>query len=198
MKHINKLFLLSFITVLLVSCGVGNSSKKSADGMQPVMRWDHRQESAVWTKATLDALDTHGAALLNIVPGDIEEYCPAYPKASRDDKAAFWSGLLSALAKHESTWNPKASGGGGQWIGLTQISPATARHYGCKATSVAALKNGADNLSCSIRIIAVTVPRDGVVSHGRRGVAADWAPFLNAKKEADMMAWTRSQSYCVK
>lgn len=184
--------------VLLGACNGGDLFGKSAGAEPPVMRWDHRPAAPVWTEATLRALNGHGAALVGLVPGDIETYCPAYPKASADDRAAFWSGLLSALAKHESTWKPEASGGGGRWIGLTQIAPSTARAYGCEAKTAAALKNGAANLSCAVRIIAVTVPRDGVISTGGRGVAADWAPFLNAGKRADMAGWTSGQSYCQK
>lgn len=182
--------------------GCGNSKPdevtKNVENELPVMRWDHRPEAARWTRATLAALETHGAALPAIVPGDINEYCPAYPSASPQGRAAFWSGLISALAKHESTWRPEASGGGGKWIGLTQIDPRTARGYGCTATSVAALKNGSANLSCAVRIMAKTVARDGVVSRGHRGVAADWGPFHSSKKLADMKQWTNAQSYCTK
>lgn len=164
----------------------------------PPMRWDHRENAARWTKASLAALEAHGKALPEMVPSDIDQYCPGYPKASHAERKAFWVGLLSALAKHESTWNSKAVGGGGQWFGLVQISPRTAKGYGCKAQSGRALKNGADNLSCAIRIMAHTVPRDGVVSEGWRGVAADWGPFHTAEKRYDMMAWTSAQPYCQK
>ncbi|WP_371931077.1 hypothetical protein [Roseovarius sp. MMSF_3281] len=44
--------------------------------------------------------------------------------------------------------------------------------------------------------MAVTVPRDGVVSRGMRGVAADWGPFHSSRKRNDMKAWLRRQSYC--
>jgi hypothetical protein len=105
-------------------------------------------------------------------------------------------GFLSALVKHESTYREHAVGGGGKWYGLTQILPSTARLYGCRARSGAALKHGPDNLSCAIRIMSRTVPRDGVVSKGMRGVAADWGPLHSRKKRTDMIAWTRQQSYC--
>lgn len=186
------------ITGLIVGCGDQKPSYNAKKGELPVMRWDHRPEANVWTRATLDAVAPPGSPLTDIVPADIKSYCPAYPKASAEDRAAFWSGLLSALAKHESTWKPEASGGGGKWIGLTQIAPGTARGYGCEARSTAALKDGAANLSCAVRIISSTVPRDGVVSRGGRGVAADWAPFHSSVKLADMKAWTSAQSYCVK
>ena len=41
-----------------------------------------------------------------------------------------------------------------------------------------------------------TVQRDGVVSRGMRGVAADWGPLVSRKKRHEMMAWTSKQKYC--
>lgn len=166
---------------------------------QPViMRWDHRPEAHQWTQASLTALQDHGASLPQIVPADIETFCPGYEDASLEERRLFWTGLLSALAKHESTWRPDAAGGGGRWIGLLQISPGTAKAYGCSAQDVASLKDGAANLSCAIRIMSRTVARDGVVgAAGRGGVAADWGPFTRSAKRAEMAAWTRSQPYCM-
>lgn len=170
-------------------------ASRGASGLPP-MRWDHVDTSGNWTRKALKALDEHGRALPAMVPRDIGTYCPGYPSASRADRKAFWVGLLSALAKHESTWNPRAVGGGGQWFGLVQIAPATAKGYGCRARSGADLKKGGANLSCAIRIMAHTVPRDGVVSEGWRGVAADWGPFHQERKRTDIQAWTRAQPYC--
>ncbi len=167
------------------------------------MRWDHVAGSDAWTQATMAALSSHGAALPALLPADIADWCPGgYAKQDAvGGRSAFWAGLISALAKHESTWNPRAVGGGGRWFGLVQIAPATARGYGCAARSGGdALKNGPANLSCAVRIMAHTVPRDGgVVSRGARGVAADWGgPFHSSVKREDMRAWTRAQSYCAR
>ena len=68
------------------------------------------------------------------VPRDIDSFCPRYAELAPTGRKAFWAGLLSAVAKHESTYNPKASGGGGKWLGLMQIAPATWRSYGCSGT----------------------------------------------------------------
>lgn len=160
------------------------------------MRWEHRPESEDWTRAAFEALDTYGKALPQTLPNDISRYCPGYPNASLEDRQAFWAGLISSLAKHESTWRPEAVGGGGRWFGLVQIAPATARGYGCNAKSGSALKNGSANVSCAIRIMAHTVPRDGVISAGGRGVAADWGPFHSSRKREDIAAWTRQQPFC--
>jgi hypothetical protein len=106
---------------------------------------------------------------------------------------------MSALAKHESTYNPQAVGGGNLWFGLLQIYPDTARRYGCYARTGEALKDPEDNLSCAARIMNVTVARDNAIAlrdSRWRGIAADWGPMSNRSKIADMAAWTNSQSYC--
>ncbi|MGC9420425.1 MAG: transglycosylase SLT domain-containing protein [Rhodovulum sp.] len=190
--------LLAACLFLPVSCGNAEAPQRAAlstSGL-PVMRWDHRPEASAWTKASLGALSDYGAALAETVPADIGRWCPAYPEAGPAQRRAFWSGLFSALAKHESTWNPRAVGGGGRYFGLMQISPATARAYGCAASSGWALTNGAANLKCAIRIAATTVPRDGVVAAGGGGVAADWGPMTVAAKREEIAAWTRAQPYC--
>ncbi|MBU3029807.1 transglycosylase SLT domain-containing protein [Paracoccus marinaquae] len=161
----------------------------------PPMRWEDRSGSDDWTRATLAALDREGVTILSNVPQDIETFCPNYAELAQTGRRAFWAGLLSALAKHESTYNPKASGGGGKWLGLMQIAPATWRGYGCNGN----ITNGADNMACAVRIMSKQVGRDNAVAHdgsGWRGVARDWAPMRNAKKRADIAAWTSSQSYC--
>jgi len=163
----------------------------------PRTRWQHRPDSAIWTRATLSALKAHGAPLVDTVPDDIDGWCPAYAGNSGQKRRAFWVGFMSALAKYESTYKAGAVGGGGKWYGLLQIFPGTARGYQCNATSGDALKSGAANLSCAVRIMAVTVPRDGVIhGPGGRGVAADWAPLRSAAKRAEMAGWLRKQSYC--
>lgn len=165
----------------------------AAQSRLPVMRWDHRPEAADWTRATLSALREEGAVLAATVPVDVRHYCPGYAEATADERAAFWSGLLSALAKYESTWNPAARGGGGRWLGLMQIAPSTWRSYGCRGE----ILDGGDNLSCAVRIMNKQVARDGVIAGGgTRGVGRDWAPMRSASKRADIAGWTRKQAYC--
>jgi len=165
----------------------------------PNTRWDETDGGQKWTLAAINALKTHGASLPQTVPVDIDQWCPAYVAADPPGRRAFWVGFLSALAFHESTLRPNAVGGGGKWFGLVQILPATARGYGCRAKTGEALKNGADNLSCAIRIMEVTVPRDQAIAfnNGKRaGVAADWGPLVSTRKRTQMQAWTNAQSYC--
>ncbi|GAA6174966.1 hypothetical protein NBRC116593_08850 [Sulfitobacter pacificus] len=166
----------------------------------PRTRWQHMGGHQLWTRAALSALKEHGKPLVDLVPADIENWCPKYPTASEAERRAFWVGFMSALAKHESTYKPWAVGGGGLWYGLLQILPATARGYKCNVGTGAALKNGAANLSCAVRIMAHTVPRDGVI-HGYKkrkgqGVTADWGPMHSASKRRDMANWLKRQNYC--
>lgn len=162
----------------------------------PTARWDDHPNGARWTAAVLSALRGPGAPLLETEPTDIHRWCPGYLEATPAQRAAFWTGLISTLAWHESTHNPRAVGGGGQWFGLVQIAPGTARWRNCDVGSGEALLNGASNLRCGVRIMAITVPRDNVVSEGMRGVAADWGPFHSSRKREDMRNWVRQQEYC--
>ena len=163
----------------------------------PTMRWDHRPEAKEWTKRSLAALARHDDVLASRVPGDIKHWCPRYETASLPERRAFWAGLLSAVAKYESTWNPRASGGGGRHIGLMQISPGSAENHGCTARSPEALKDGSANLECAVEMLAFQVSRDKVVAgKGNRGIGRDWMPLRKSAKRAEIASWTSSQSYC--
>ena len=164
----------------------------------PAAKWDHLPKAEAWTEAALDALDEHGKPLVEDVPNDIEDWCPAYVEPPADERAAFWVGFLSTLAEYESTWQPDVVGSG-KWFGLLQISPATARAYDCKADTGEALKTGANNLSCAIRIMAKTIERDGVLAKDGpqwAGAAADWGPLRSDRKTSKMQTWLTDQEYC--
>ena len=106
----SRIFFLLLAAVFILAGCAGRSgetaSTKTLAEVRPAMRWDFRPEAAQWTAETLAALRAHGAALAEMEPDDIANWCPAYPEAGPRDRRAFWAGLLSALAKHESTWNP--------------------------------------------------------------------------------------------
>ena len=192
------LIAMSLAAGLLSACaGVPDLTAYLPEGLQPAMRWDARPEAATWTSRTLTAVAARDSELAATVPGDIATFCPGYALAPMGQRRAFWVGLLSATAKYESGYNPKASGGGGRYIGLMQISPRTASHYGCEANSSAALEDGAANLECAVRIIAPNVGSDRMVAgNGNRGMARDWGPFKKKSVRAEIAAWTASQAYC--
>lgn len=190
----------AFFVVAAITSLSGCVISPSSDEMSfvaPPMQWDHRPEGQEWTESTLVALSTKDSILSERVPGDIETWCPAYAESPIESRRAFWAGLMSAVARYESTWNPAASGGGGRWIGLMQISPRSATNYGCEATSVRALKDGEANLECAVDIMSTQVAKDGLVAGGgNRGIGRDWAPLRSSEKRAAMASWTSEQPYC--
>jgi hypothetical protein len=162
----------------------------------PKMRWDGHSGASVWTASTLLEVAKYDSKLAGRVPSDIETWCPGYKTASKEERRAFWVGILSGLAKYESGFNARASGSG-RYHGLMQISPKTASAYKCDARSGAALKDGSANLACAVKIIARQVGRDGVVAgKGRAGVGRDWGPMSKAKVRAEIAGWTAKQAYC--
>lgn len=182
---------------LALSACIPLQSKDEMSFVSPPMQWDHHPQGEDWTELTLVAISTKDPLLSQRVPADIQTWCPGYADAPVEERRAFWAGLLSAVAKYESTWNPVASGGGGRWIGLMQISPRSAANYGCEATSAGALKDGEANLECAVEIMSEQVAKDGLVAGGgNRGIGRDWAPLRNDSKRAAMAAWTRQQPYC--
>ena len=183
--------------LLLGGCVEGILPDLTKTNMPVAMGWDRSPQGAGWTGATLAMVARYDSVLAGAVPGDIKAWCPGYAKNGLAERRAFWAGLLSALAKMESGWNPAAAGGGGRYIGLLQISPQTARANGCEARSAATLKDGAANLACGVRIMARQVGQDRVVAgNGRRGLGRDWGPFNKPSARAGMVGSTSRQSYC--
>ncbi|MFD1342380.1 lytic transglycosylase domain-containing protein [Litorisediminicola beolgyonensis] len=169
---------------------------EARDLIIPEGRWGTGGRGMAWSQAAVAALRAHASPLTDFVPADIDSWCPGYRSADRSGREAFWIALISSLAKHESTFRPTVVGGGGRWYGLLQILPSTARSYGCRARTGDALKSGAANIACGLRIMSKTVRRDGVISRGMRGVAADWGPFHNRRKRGDMLAYVQDQPFC--
>ena len=172
--------------------------------MQPVVeetapevaaRWNHRPESADWNTAMIEALLTDGTPMVHTVPADIDHFCPDYEEATPSQRAAFYVAFFSGLARFESTWNPRAAGGGGRYQGLLQISPTTARYHGCDLGEDG-LYDGAANLACAVRIATAAISRDGVLVQGRGGVAADWPPMRDPAHRAEVAEFTNALPQC--
>jgi Transglycosylase SLT domain len=186
------------LALLLAPAGCLRAADPPLPGFSVAARWDQQPEASAWTEATVAALKSEGAVLVDTVPEDIGAYCPGYARARPDQRRAFWVGLLSSVAKHESGWNPGARGGGGRFLGLMQISDGTAEANGCARG--AALLDGGANMACAVRIVANQVARDGALFGGERrgwlGLARDWLPLRDRKVRQDITDWTKRQAYC--
>lgn len=181
-----------FLLPLLAACA---ATPHEDNTPEVAARWNFRPEAAEWNTAMIEALLTHGTDMVEAVPADVETFCPDYAEASPSQRAAFYVAFFSGLARFESTWNPRAAGGGGAYQGLLQISPATARHHGCDLGENG-LYDGADNLTCAVRIASAAVARDGVLVQGAGGVAADWPPMRNADHRREIAEFTAALPQC--
>lgn len=157
---------------------------------QPAMRWG--EDNPEWTEAALAALDLEGVTLLSTVPSDVMQFCPGYATQTRENRKAFWAGLVSAVAHHEgASQGPRG--------GLLRLSRPQSQEGSCGAG-----EDGAGSLRCAVRIMAREVGRDGAIAGGAeaqggrnwRGLARSWMPLRSQEKRAEIASWTRRQSYC--
>jgi hypothetical protein len=168
----------------------------TVSGRPPAM-WDQRPDAAAWTASAVSAIDSERAVLLARTPTDIDAFCPGFRNADESARRAFYVALLSQLAVAESTLDPGAQGGAAR--GLLQITPETARAYGCTATSSAALLEPTANLACGVKILARLIEKDGVISgyeNGWKGAARTWTPFRQGAKLVDLQGVGRRYAYC--
>lgn len=198
--QIKRFLVMALAALVLVGCVPSDAAQiglAPSHSPRPAMGWDHRPEAGEWTERILAAIATRDDVLAHRLPADIAAWCPGYAANALPERRAFWAGMVSAVAKYESSWNPQAAGGGGRWIGVMQISPKTAANYGCSAHSAKALKDGAANLECAVAILARQVSRDGVVAgKGNRGIGRDWGALHKSANRAEISAWIGQQSYC--
>lgn len=150
-------------------------------------------EDADWTQAALAALDTEGVILLSTVPADVMQFCPGYASQTRENRAAFWAGLVSAVAQFDGAAQPAGT------ARLLRISRPVAQENGCGGS----MAEGIDNMRCAVRIMARQVGRDGTIAgdsgegrRGWRGLARSWMPLRSSGTRDQIAGWTRSQSYC--
>lgn len=175
----------------------------------PVAQWDSRPAGRDWTRFALGGVDSLAQALLATVPSDVGAYCPRYAQANPADRRAFWVGLMSALARFESDFDPSVEftepnifdvqGNRVVSRGLLQISRESANGYGCGITNELQLHDPATNLTCAVRIMNRLVARDGVIASTAspwRGMAAYWRPFRGPDRRAAIQQWTSAQTYC--
>ena len=196
-EMVRNIGVFSAALAVLSACMAPIGSDAPASGATPVMMWDQRPDAVDWTSTTLVALQDHDADLAQSVPADIGAWCPGYATATLADRRAFWVGLMSAVAKYESDWNPQAMGGAGRYVGMMQISPRSAKFHGCEADTADALKDATANLSCAAGMVAKGVARDGVVAGpGSLGAGRNWMPFRDVQKRAAMAEWTAAQPWC--
>ncbi|MEM7280540.1 MAG: transglycosylase SLT domain-containing protein [Pseudomonadota bacterium] len=142
--------------------------------------WSGTEPARDWTLAA--ELAVAETDLINQTPTDVKDFCPVYASLSSRDKKRFWAGLLSAMAKFESNFEPRTAftetlrdskGNNVVSRGLLQISLESANQarYGCGPLTAKTLHDPATNLSCGARILSKWVRDDGAISHAESPIA---------------------------
>ncbi|KIQ68566.1 lytic transglycosylase domain-containing protein [Wenxinia marina] len=171
---------------------------RARDPYLPAAQWNDRPEGPLWTRTMISALEGHGHEVIETVPDDISEWCPAYAGNDADERAAFWVGLMSGVSHYESRHIPDVVGAG-LYYGLLQIYPGTADAVDCRADSGSELRSAVPNLSCAVRIMSVVVPDHqavGLRRGGWQGIANQWGPMTRNFAREAIRDYTRSQDYC--
>lgn len=156
---------------------------------------EQRAEGKQWTEIVVTGIDKYAPDLLTASPTDANTFCPQFHNLSAGEKRYFWTYLLSAMTKFESSFNPQSSykenfkdSSGSNVVsrGLMQLSYESAKAYGCPLKNAKDLHNPAVNLECSLRVLGRWVQRDqriaGNVGGGWKGGARYWAVLRSGKK----------------
>lgn len=154
-------------------------------------RWNGKSaHAAEWTRHTMETLATIGAALVATDPSDVGAFCSGYSAWSAQQRAQFWTFLLSGVCEFESDFNASAtyredfndsSGKPVVSAGLLQISfeSANGRRYNCGLSRSEDLLDPLINLTCGVRIMQALVLEDGVISRTagtrQQGAARYWS-----------------------
>ena len=162
-------------------------------------------------QTAVEAVST--SLLASSIPDDIQRFCPAYQTLDTDKRNMFWVGLLSAMARPESNFEPATkftesfSDSSGRKVisrGLLQISIESANQsrYGCNIKKAEDLHIPAVNLACSVKILSAWVRSDNVIATYKidsenRGGGRYWS--ISASHRAicqSLRALRRGLSFC--
>lgn len=135
--------------------------------------WSAQNRDGSWTRAAEAAVAQ--SVLPKIVPQDVSDFCPTYKRLKPKERHKFWVGLMSAMAKPESNFDPNTyfkerfTDAKGRRVisrGLLQISieSANQKRYDCDIPHAELLHDPVVNLNCGVKILAKWVKEDGIIA----------------------------------
>lgn len=191
--------------------------KQNQDPSRFFADWDSQPKAKEWTQMTLKALYDDGGDLLNLdSPGDAGVFCPRYNKLTERERLQFYLMLISSMARHESSFDPKTeyvekmkdlNGENVVSRGLLQISIESGNGYGCEIQSESELHEPKKNLKCGVTILNRWIKKDnrlgsyGVSPHTGEythlGGNRYWAVLRKDKwGRADIREKTKTLEFC--
>lgn len=209
------------IAILLLSgvaaCNLATPGGKAAGSVDVpsevptvTVAWSRVAGASEWTTILYERIGA-ATALLRASPQDAARYCPGFAALDHSGRQAFYTGLVSIMAKYESGFDPEvrfqerfADSSGGLVVsrGLLQLSIESADAYtGCDPGSAEALHDPGVNLACAAAILNKLVSRDqaiGVVQRGDwKGGAAYWSVLRsNHPRNDEIVRFTQSLPVC--
>ena len=152
----------------------------SANASLDYAAWSNANRDGSWTRAAENAVAK--STLPKQIPSDINYFCPSYQKLNQQQRRKFWVGLLSAMAKPESNFQPhryyteKFADARGRRVvsrGLLQISIESANQprYDCDIPQATLLHDPKVNLACGVKILDKWVKTDGVIAKSKKARA---------------------------
>ena len=172
--------------------------------------WAGKNRDGSWTRAAESAVAS--SPLIRLNPADISQFCPNYPRLAKPERRKFWVGLLSAMSKPESNFQPEAKyqerfrDGKGRPVvsrGLLQISieSANQKRYDCDIRHPGLLHDPVINLACGVRILSKWVSTDGVIASRsplqHQGGGRYWSTLRAHNGKISAIAeFTRSLPFC--
>lgn len=192
--------------VLIAGCMAAHAADYGA--------WRQKNIDGSWSKLTEEAVKA--TSLPNAIPTDIDKFCPGYKSKGAADRAIFWTGLISIIARPESNFKPETTytesftdAQGKKVIsrGLLQISieSANQKRYSCAIAKAADLHDPKINLTCGVKILDALVKADNVIATyaGQKAIGGGryWSTLREAsdpKKNhlPELTKFTRSLSVC--
>lgn len=161
--------------------------------------WDHLPEGDSWNRSVLGRV--HAKQKTFELARDLDDFCPGYANANSAQKDTCWLRIVSAIARYESNFNPRATyleHTGRTSVGLLMMNP----DHCPGAHTVEALKDATLNINCAMDRMRLLISRDHSLSGAapKRGAAAYWSvlrpPYtfrgLELGKKAHIQAFTRS------
>ncbi len=186
---------------------------------RPVMQsnfgaWAKKNPDGSWTKAASNAV--WHSTLPFSVPKDIGKFCPSYIKRAYGDRADFWAGLISIMARPESNFNSSTEyiesfkDNEGKPVvsrGLLQLSIESARGYKCDAKAnvktAQDLHDPGKNIACASVILDKLVNTDNIIAtYGPKGAKPSgggryWSVLREGNGHLpEIMKFTRSLEVC--
>ena len=161
-------------------------------------RWEGKhRDGSLWTNHVLHQLDSIDQTFFDVIPTDLNIFCPRYAKLNKTEKKYFFMYLISTMVRFESNFDPSASytedftDSDGHAVvsrGLLQISFESSKSYGCGFTTNEEIHDPYKNLSCGIKILTKWVSADGRIAGYMnskwRGGSRYWSVLRAADKDS--------------